>query len=296
MRAFVTGASGFAGRHLIDALHASGHDVVELEGDVLEAQDVRTQIERAAPGVVFHLAAQAFVPAAIADPQQAYAVNVIGTANVLAAVRALEQPARLLFTSSAEVYGAQPQDAMPLRESTAPNPGNPYAASKAAAEALVLGEVRSFGTRAIIARAFNHIGPGQHPDFVAPAFAAQLAAIARGASAQMSVGNLSARRDFLDVRDVVAAYVALAEHGVPGAAYNVCSGGAVSIQQLLGELIRIARVPVEVREDPKRMRPSDVPLLYGSNAKLTSATGWQPRIPLQRSLQDVYADALRNAA
>jgi GDP-4-dehydro-6-deoxy-D-mannose reductase len=198
---------------------------------------------------------------------------------------------RFVFISSAEVYGVQPPEAMPLLETTLANPVNPYAASKAAAEAIVLGEARSFGVDVVIARAFNHIGPGQNDRFVVPAFANQLAAIARGGEPIMHVGNLDARRDFLDVRDVVDAYVAIAERGESGEAYNVASGSAVSIREILGELIRIAHVPVEVRDDPARMRPSDVPIVYGSSEKLRARTGWEPRIPLRRSLQDVYAQA-----
>jgi GDP-4-dehydro-6-deoxy-D-mannose reductase len=198
----------------------------------------------------------------------------------------------LLYVSSAEVYGVQPPESMPIRETCASNPANPYAGSKTAAEAIVLGEVRAFGIDAIVTRAFNHIGPGQHERFAVPAFASQLAAIARGAEPVMYVGNLEAKRDFLDVRDVVEAYAALAERGEAGEIYNVCSGTATSMRDILSELIRVAHVPVEVRADPARMRPSDVPLLYGDNSKLRSATGWTPRIALRATLKDVYEERL----
>lgn len=303
MRALVTGASGFVGRYLTDRLAADNVEVFAAGGphdggthfpiDLLDVETLHAAFDLAQPGVVFHLAAQAFVPRAIEAPGETYQTNVIGTANVLAALRAWrdrgKRSVRFVFVSSAEVYGAQPPEAMPIDESRAPNPSNPYAASKAAAEALVLGEARSFGVDAVITRAFNHIGPGQNERFAVPAFAAQLAAIARGGDPVLLVGNLEPRRDFLDVRDVVDAYVAIAQSGRPGEVYNICSGSAISVREILGELIRIANVPVEVREDPARMRPVDVPVLYGSNEKLRGATGWSPRIPLRRTLQDVYA-------
>ncbi len=303
MRALVTGASGFVGRYLVERLRAQEYDVVAAGGprdaathlpvDLADVESLHAAFDIAQPEIVFHLAAQAFVPRAIEAPQETYQTNVIGTTNVLAALRAWRERsgrnARLLFVSSAEVYGVQPEEAMPLDESRAPSPANPYAASKAAAEALVLGEVRTFGVDAVITRAFNHIGPGQNERFAVPAFAAQLAAIAGGGEPVMSVGNLDARRDFLDVRDVADAYIALARSGKSGEIYNVSSGTAISIREVLAELIRIAHVPVEVRQDSSRMRPSDVPLLYGRNDKLRSATGWAPSIPLRRTLQDVYS-------
>lgn len=306
-RALITGGSGFVGRYLTQRLRADGVTVFAAGGpgdagsgpalDVLDPESLRAAFEAAQPDVVFHLAAQAFVPRAIEAPEETYRVNVMGTANVLTALRSFrdrtKSDVRLLFVSSAEVYGVQPPDAMPLEESRAPNPSNPYAASKAAAEALVLGEVRSFGVDAVITRAFNHVGPGQNGRFMVPAFAAQLAAIARGAQPLLLVGNLTPRRDFLDVRDVVDAYAEAAVRGRSGEIYNVCSGTAISVREILGELIRIAHVPVEVREDPARMRPADVPVLYGSNAKLREATGWSARIALRKTLQDVY-DALIN--
>lgn len=308
MRALVTGASGFVGQHLVERLTAEGHEVVAAAGphdadagipiDLTDIDTLRAAFDISQPDVVFHLAAQAFVPRAIEAPQETYETNVMGTANLLQAMREFtqrEHNARLVFVSSAEVYGSQPQSVMPLTESCAPNPVNPYAASKAAGEALVLGEARSFGVDAIITRAFNHIGPGQNERFAVPSFATQLAAIANGSEPVMHVGNLEAKRDFLDVRDVVAAYAALAERGEGAEIYNVCSGTAASMREILAELIRIAHVAVEVREDPSRMRPADVPLIYGDNTKLREHTGWAPQIPLRRTLQDVFRQAQMSA-
>jgi GDP-4-dehydro-6-deoxy-D-mannose reductase len=308
MRALVTGASGFVGQHLVERLTADRYETIGTAGphdadsglpmDLSDIDTLRAVLDIAQPDVVFHLAAQAFVPRAIEAPRETYETNVTGTANVLQALREYKDrghSVRLLFVSSAEVYGAQPQSAMPLTETCAPNPANPYAASKAAGEALVLGEARSFGIDALITRAFNHIGPGQNERFAVPSFATQLAAIAAGSEPVLLVGNLDAKRDFLDVRDVVAAYVALAQRGESGEVYNVCSGTAASMREILAELIRIAHVPVEVREDPSRMRPADVPLLYGDNAKLRAHTGWAPQIPLRRTLQDVFQQAQMSA-
>ena len=309
MRALVTGASGFVGRHLVERLTAEGHEVAAAAGphdaeggipiDLNDIDTLRAAFDIAQPHFVFHLAAQAFVPRAIEAPRETYETNIIGTANVLQALREFKERTadalRLIFVSSAEVYGLQPQSAMPLQETCAPNPVNPYAASKAAGEALVLGEVRSFGVDAIITRAFNHIGPGQNERFAVPSFASQLAAIANGGEPVLYVGNLEAKRDFLDVRDVVAAYVALAHRGQSGEIYNVCSGAAASMREILAELIRIAHVPVEVREDPARMRPVDIPLNYGDNSKLRKDTGWSPQIPLRRTLQDVFRQAQMSA-
>lgn len=305
MRALVTGASGFVGTHLVERLRGAGHTVTAAGGphdggehlpiDLNDVENLHAAFDLAQPDVVFHLAAQAFVPRALEAPAETYQTNVTGTANLLQALREhkarSQRDVRLLFVSSAEVYGAQPQSAMPIRESCAPNPANPYAASKAAAEAVVLGEARSFGVDAVITRAFNHIGPGQNERFAVPSFAAQLAAIAAGGEPVMFVGNLEAKRDFLDVRDVVDAYAALAERGTSGEIYNVCSGTAASMREILAELIRIAHVPVEVRDDPARMRPADVPVMYGDNAKLRAQTGWEPKIALRATLQDVFRQA-----
>ncbi len=301
MRALVTGATGFVGTYLVEALRSNGHEVLPCGGpqdemalpvDITDAAAVRAAIDLARPDVVFHLAAMAFVPDALADPRAAYEINTIGTAVVARAIREYgnEQntSVRLMFTSSADVYGAQPPDAFPLREDRALAPANPYAASKAAAEMLLLGETASFGLDAVIARSFNHIGPGQSDRFVVATFAAQLAAIARGGPPQLYVGNLDAKRDFLDVRDVVRAYMALAEHGRAGEVYNVCSGAARSIRDVLRELIIAAHVPVEVRDDPARMRPSDVPLFVGDASKLHRCTGWEPQIAFTASIRDIY--------
>jgi GDP-4-dehydro-6-deoxy-D-mannose reductase len=309
VRALVTGGNGFVGKHLTAALRAHGAEVVtagragdggavDIPLELSDAASVRDALEGARPDVIFHLAAQTFVPEATREPLATYDVNALGTARLYEALRELgTRPApRVLVASSGEVYGARDAAEQPLREDLAPRPATTYAASKVASEAIALASARTYGIPTIVTRAFNHIGPGQSERFAVASFAHGLAAIAAGAKPVLGVGNLAARRDFLDVRDVVEAYVALAERGVPGEVYNVCSGSAIAIQEVLRQLIMAARVAVEVREDPARLRPSDVPLAYGDNAKLRAATGWEPRYTLAQSLRDVYADARTRVA
>ncbi len=296
MRALVTGAGGFVGPYLVDALR-QGANAEACEVELGGVPELRAALDAFRPTVVFHLAAQTFVPDALRAPINTYEVNVMGTARLAEAVRtyAGEPRPRIVFASSAEVYGARDSSEYPLRETLDLRPRNPYGASKAAAEAILMGEARSFETDVVIARGFNHIGPGQKEHFVVASLAAQLARIAAGGPPQLFVGNLDTARDFLDVRDVVAAYVELARHGERGEVYNVCSGSAVTIRDVLRELIAIARVAVEVREDPARVRSTDIPISVGSAEKLRAHTGWAPQTPLPRSLRDVYTAAQRLA-
>jgi GDP-4-dehydro-6-deoxy-D-mannose reductase len=304
VRALVTGAKGFVGRYLLDALRAEGAHTFACGGpndrdeydrtiDVRDERTLQNALETFRPTVIFHLAAQTFVPESVRAPIETYEINAMGTARLAHAVRgyAADSPVRIVFASSAEAYGPRDPSEYPLHERLDLRPGNPYGASKAAAEAILLGEARSYGTDVVIARAFNHVGAGQREEFVVASLAAQLARIAAGGPPQLLAGNLSAARDFLDVRDVAAAYIALARGGERGEVYNVCSGRAVTIADVLRELIAIARVPVEVREDPKRVRSADISLSVGSPAKLRARTGWVPQIPLPRSLRDIYEAA-----
>lgn len=302
VRVLVTGASGFVGRYLVDALRERGDDVFACGGphdaatgvfalDLADSKSVDAALEAARPELIFHLAAQTFVPYSLDSPLTTYEVNAVGTARLAEAVRRTGSQPRLFFSSSAEVYGARDAADYPLHERLDARPRNPYGASKAAAEAMLLAAAQSYGLDVVIARAFNHIGPGQHEHFAVASFAHQLARIAGGAEPQMYVGNLAAARDFLDVRDVVEAYLTLARRGEGAHIYNVCSGRAVTIRDVLRELIAIARVPVEVREDEDRIRVADAPLSVGSDEKLR-ALGWRPSIPLAQSLRDVYEAAL----
>ena len=303
MRVLLTGASGFVGRHLLRALRERDYEVFAaghcgLEGDdflpldLADAQSVRALVDVARADLVFHLAAQTFVPDAIASPFATYHTNIMGTARLFEALRAAALAGasvpRVMLVSSAEVYGKRPNSELPMRETLAPSPLNPYAASKLAQEALALAAFHTHGIPVVITRAFNHIGPGQDDRFVVSSFARQLAAIAAGGPPLLLVGNLEAERDFLDVRDVVDAYVALARAGTPGEIYNVCSGKPVKIKEVLRQLVMIARVPVEIREDPARMRPADIPISFGDNAKLRAATDWMPQRALAETLRAIF--------
>ena len=302
MRALVTGGNGFVGRHLIAELQSRGYETVvagsgalgpgEHAFELTDLASVRETLERTKPEIVFHLAAHASVAEAARNPLETYAANVTGTANVIEALRSSDTPARLLFVSSAEVYGARAPEEMPIRESSLPAPATIYAASKLAAEAIVLASARTYGLRALVVRPFNLIGPGQSDRFAIGAFAHRLARVASGGPPLFPVGNLTAQRDFLDVRDGVRAFADVAERGVDGQTYNVCSGTPKPVSELLRQLVFAARIGVEMREDPALMRPVDVPIAYGDNAKLREATGWEPKLPLSRTLQDTYAAAL----
>src|SRR5579871_3910556 len=242
MRALVTGAGGFVGRHLVETLRRDGAEVFACGGpndgaeyvriDVADMASLRSALDTARPDVVFHLAAQTFVPESLQSPLEVYEVNAVGSARLAQAVReyaANGSPPRIVFASSAEVYGARAPSEYPLRESLNLRPATPYGASKAAAEAMLLAAARSFSLDVVVGRFFNTIGPGQSERFVVASLAAQLAGIAAGGPPELRVGNLAAARDFIDVRDAVAAYAALARDGEGGEIYNVCSGAAVSI-------------------------------------------------------------------
>ena len=294
MRVVVTGAGGFLGRHLVRELASRGVETVAVdraEADVCDAAAVADLVARTRPDAVVHLAAQSRVAHSFADPGETFRVNVLGTVAVLEAVRRHAPRARILVASSAEVYGAVGADALPIDESAPLAPVNPYGASKVAAEAAALQFHRAHGLDVAVLRAFNAVGPGQATDFALPGFAAQLAAIARGAAEPvLRVGNLDAERDLTDVRDVARAYALALERGEAGGVYNVCSGTAVPIRRALEALVAASGLEVRVEVDPSRLRPVDVPCVYGSPRRLAVVTGWRPEIPLERTIADLYAE------
>lgn len=296
MRAFVTGAGGFVGRHLTAHLVASGDEVVPLgEGiDVADEQAVAAAVAEAAPHVVFHLAGWAHVGESWKQPTEVVRVNVAGTAAVLEACRqaAVE---RILVVGSADAYGIfEPAD-LPLREEQPLRPVTPYGASKAAAEVLALQAHRSAGAGVVLTRSFNHTGAGQHPSFVVPALARRIVEAEAAGGGDVRVGNLSAQRDLLDVEDVARAYRALALRGDPGQAYNVCSGVPVAIEEVAQHLAELSGTELRMVVDPELVRPVDVPLVVGDSTRLRGL-GWQPQVPLAETLRRVLDDQRRSLA
>ena len=296
----VTGAAGFAGSHLVDLLGRDGAAIVawhrpggspprEVPGTRWEAVDLHDRnavdaaIARAQPSAVYHCAGAAHVGRSWESTETTFATNVRGTHHLLEALEQVAAPARVLIPSSALVYASAVEA---LTEEHPLVPASPYGLSKLAQEML---GVRTNGPLAVtIARAFNHFGPRQDPYFVASGFARRIADIEHGRwEPQISVGNLDARRDLTDVRDTVRAYRLILERGLPGRPYNVCSGRAIAIRDLLDQLIARARVPVEVRVDPARYRPNDTPLLLGDPGRLRDELGWTAQIPIEQTLDDL---------
>jgi len=291
VRALITGGNGFVGHHLAAHLKAQGDEVVaiDMEVDVTDPAAVAQAVTEAAPEVIYHLAALSHVGDSWSDPSKVLSVNVIGTANVLAAARQIDGDPLTIVISSAEVYGIVAPSELPLTELSEVRPASPYAASKAAAEQVALQATRGFGQRVIVVRPFNHVGPGQPPVFAVPALAKRIVdAMAEGRTS-LSVGTLTTRRDFTDVRDVVAAYRLLATRGTSGEVYDVCSGVDVEIAEIADRLLALAGTSLTLETDPSLIRPVDIPVLRGDATKLIEATGWAPVIPLDVTLADVLA-------
>ena len=293
MRALITGGRGFVGTWLADHLRACGDEVVavDAEVDVTDPAAVDAAVADARPDAVYHLAALAHVGDSWRDPLRVLEVNVLGTAAVLAAARRHDEGTRVLVTSSAEVYGpVAGEEELPLAEGREPAPLTPYAASKLAAEAVAGQAVRGHGQPVIVVRPFNHVGPGQSPNFAVPALARRVVEAQRDGAGAIPVGNLSARRDLTDVRDVVRAYRLLIERGTPGRVYNVCSGRDVAIEEVARRLVALAGASLEFVPDPELFRPVEVPVLRGDPTRIEADTGWSPEIPLESTLADVLGE------
>jgi GDP-4-dehydro-6-deoxy-D-mannose reductase len=282
----VTGAGGFVGRHLVGRL---GGEARPLDVDVLDAEAVAAGVRAARPRAVVHLAAESSVGDSWRDTSRAWAVNVVGTANVLEAVRREQPEARVLFPSTGEIYGRAARIPTPEDEPAAPL--SPYAASKAAGELACGQAARGAGLDVVVARAFNHEGPGRDERFAVGSWASQLARLEAEGGGALLVGNLSTERDLTDVRDVCRAYELLLDPAVPAGTYNVASGRLVTMERIVELLVGLAEVPVRVEQDPERLRPAEIPRLSGDPSRLRTATGWEPQIPLEQTLADTLAAA-----
>ncbi len=307
MRALVTGLNGFAGSHLADFLLAQGNiqifggvfgncdNIVHLdkrvtfiEGDLREPQFAQALLAQAQPDRVYHLAGQAFPPVSWQDPWGTIEVNLRAEVNVLHAAAQTKSPARILVIGSFDEYGRVDASYLPVTEEAPLRPDSPYAVSKIAQDFLGLQYFQSHHLHVVRVRPSNHIGPRQSEQFVTSNFAKQIAEIEAGAREPvLYVGNLEAQRDFTDVRDMVRAYYLALERGAPGDVYNIGSGRAWSIQQVLGVMLAQSRAAIRVEQDPARLRPSDTPVMYVDSTKFRAQTGWEPTIPLEQSLHDI---------
>ncbi len=285
----VTGCKGFVGHWLMAHLEASGDEVtgIDAEVDITDPAAITDAIRVIGPEAICHLAAQASVGTSWENQAATYQVNTLGVVNVLEGAASCSLLPRVLLVSSAEVYGRVSTGQLPVPEDHPFAPVSPYAASKAAAEMVGIQAFLGSGLEVVRVRPFNHTGPGQAPAFVVPSLAKQISeAVASGAESLVT-GNLDARRDLTDVRDVVRAYRGLVESGAPGEVYNVCRGDSVSIREVAERLLVLAGVELPIVVDPARMRPSDIPDLRGDPGRLRAATGWVPEISLEDTLRDV---------
>ncbi|WP_198919555.1 GDP-mannose 4,6-dehydratase [Pseudomonas chlororaphis subsp. aureofaciens] len=292
-RLFVTGLNGFVGRHLRSRLGAadSGWELLPAPPfDLTQPQSLQ-DLWPELPDAVIHLAGQTFVPEAFRDPTNTFQINLLGTLNLLQALKIRGFNGRFLYVSSGDVYGLVNESDLPINERQPPCPRNPYAVSKDSAELLSLQWGMSEDWPVMIARPFNHIGTGQQNSFAITSAARQIARIKLGLQGpQVYVGDIDVTRDFLDVSDVVSAYLALLHSGIPGQIYNICSGKEQSIRNLIEQLADIAQVEMELVEDPARLRRSEQRRVCGSAAKLQQATGWMPKTPIEQSLRAILTD------
>jgi GDP-4-dehydro-6-deoxy-D-mannose reductase len=310
MRALITGITGFAGSHLAEYMLAE-HPGVEifglrrwrsrmeniahleskvrlLECELRDATAVRVALERSRPDVIFHLAAQSFVPASWVSPADTLTANIVGQTNLFEAIRELELDPVVQLACSSEQYGLVLPDEVPIRETNPLRPLSPYAVSKVAQDMLGYQYFQSYGLKTVRTRGFNHTGPRRGEVFVTSNFAKQIASIEAGLQEPvLRVGNLEAVRDFTDVRDMVRAYWLAATKGKPGEVYNLATGSGITIRAMLDLLLSLSHAQVEVETDPERLRPSDVEVLIGDSSRFRADTGWEPRIPFATTMRDL---------
>lgn len=303
MKSLIIGGAGFVGAYLIRHLRDEKnrdvyvtkmpHETITEDGirvydlNILDKDAICTLLEEVQPDEIFHLAAQSSVAVSWKNPALTVDVNVKGAVNVLDAVRETCPNARVLLIGSGEEYGHVKSEEMPIVEENAVRPGNIYAATKVCQNLLGAIYAEAYNMDVMMVRAFNHIGPNQIPQFVVADFCKQVADIEAGRQEPvMKVGNLSARRDFTDVRDVVRAYGMIIEKGTAGETYNVGSGHAIAIQEILDKILEESTAEISVEKDPSKFRPVDVPVIEANTNKLREATGWEPQIPLTQTIKE----------
>lgn len=307
-KALITGITGFAGSHLAELLLREGVEVYGIqrwrsnteniehlkdkikieEADLLDAHSLYTVIDKIKPDYIFHLAAQSFVQSSWASPTQTLEVNIIGSAHLFEAARKTGLPIPIQIACSSEEYGKVLPNELPIKETNPLRPLSPYAVSKLAMDYLGYQYHQSYDMKIIRTRGFNHTGPRRGEVFAESSFAKQIAEIEKGKREPIVlVGNLEAQRDYTDVRDMVRAYFIAVQKCDPGEVYNIATGKAWKIRAVLDLLLTFAKVKVEVRTDPARMRPSDVEILIGDNSKFVSKIGWRPEIPFEKTMEDL---------
>ncbi len=309
MRVLITGITGFAGSHLADCCLERGvgdvygiirwrsrteniehieDRITLLECDLRDASSTRDVIEKIRPEYIFHLAAQSFVPTSWKAPTESLVTNVIGELNIFEAVRKASVDCRIQVACSSEEYGMVYEDEYPITEENPLRPLSPYGVSKVGQDLLAYQYFMSYKMDIVRTRGFNHTGPRRPPVFVCSDFAKQIADIEKGLKPPViRVGNLDAKRDFSDVRDVVRAYFLSLEKGKGGQVYNICSEKSLAIRNVLDLLLSMTDESIEVKVDKTRLRPSDVPLLQGDCTRFKKNTGWEPKIPFEQTLRDV---------
>lgn len=308
VRALITGITGFAGSHMAEFLlgeevevygiarwrsrreHMDNIDgkVKILEADMLDSHSLDNIMLSVRPDYVFHLAAQSYVPASWTSPEATLEINVVGSVNLFESVRKAQINPAIQIACSSEEYGLVHPNEVPITEENPLRPLSPYAVSKIAMDYLGYQYCQSYGMRIIRTRGFNHTGPRRGEVFAESTFAKQIAEIEKGKQDPVIlVGNLDTKRDYTDVRDIVRGYFMAAQKGEPGEVYNICSGKAWQIKKVLEHLLSLTKAKVEIKEDPARIRPSDVPILLGDNTKFVKKTGWKPIIPFEKTLEDL---------
>jgi len=306
--ALITGITGFVGSHMAELLLKEGFEVHGLcrwrsrtenidhikekihliEGDLLDVHSLQKLLMDVRPSHIFHLAAQSFVPASWTSPAVTLEINVVGSCNLFEAVRTAKIEPLIQIACSSEEYGLVKPEEVPIKETNPLRPLSPYGVSKLAMDYLGYQYFKSYNMRIVRTRGFNHTGPRRGEVFAESSFAKQIAEIEKGIKKPIIlVGNLEAQRDYTDVRDMVLGYLLALEKGEPGEVYNICSGKAIKIKEVLEILLSFSKVKVEIKQDPARMRPSDVPILLGDNSKFVKQTGWRPQIPFEKTMEDL---------